>query len=55
VEQCGRGDGRCQIEKDVVRGEVVAVVDAANVMEVRVDEEGGTIDIVHEDVESHEC
>jgi hypothetical protein len=43
VERVGRWVGGCEIEEDIVRREVVAVVDAGDVMEVGVDKERGPI------------
>ena len=42
------------MQERVVRGEVVPVVDAGEVVEVGVREEGGGIDGVHADVEGRE-
>lgn len=43
VERAGRWVGGCEIEEDVVRRKVVAVVDAGDVMEVGMDEERSSI------------
>lgn len=43
MERAGRWIGGCEIEEDVVRREVVAVVDAGDVMEVRMDKKRGSI------------
>lgn len=42
-----RGQGGGQVQQCVVRGEIVAVVDAGEVVEVGVGEEGGGVDGVH--------
>lgn len=46
VERAGRWVGGCEIEEDVVRREVVAVVDAGDVMEVGMDKERGSIAVM---------
>ena len=49
----GRRSGR-EVQLDVVGAEVVAVVDAGDVVEVGVGDEGGTVEPVHGDVEAAE-
>lgn len=43
MERAGRWVGGCEVEEDVVGREVVAVVDAGDVMEVGMDKERGSI------------
>lgn len=53
MEGAGRWVGGCEIEEDVVRREVVAVINASDVVQVRVGEVRCSVNIIHEDVESH--
>lgn len=43
MKRAGRWVGGCEIEEDVVRREVVAVVDTGDVVEVGMDQEGSAI------------
>lgn len=43
MKRAGGWVGGCEIEEDVVRGEVVAVINAGDVVEVRMDEKRGAV------------
>lgn len=45
MEGAGRWVGGCEIEEDVVRREVVAVINASDVVQVRVGEERGAVTV----------
>lgn len=48
-----RGGGR-EIEEGVVRGEVVAMVDSGEMVEVGMREKGGRVEAEHEQIERRE-